>query len=130
MAITDSGTFLDQPQQSNSPANDYWTWYVEYLHQNETQMMYIPLSFLSTGEIDQSHTTVDDITKADTILAPTISYIANATGNNTFDFLKLLNFYFVSEYWISLMRFGQIAPGTYNFTARGVPRAEIFPTHQ
>jgi hypothetical protein len=34
--------------------------------------------------------------------------------------LKLLNFYFVSVYWPNSLKFGQIAPGTYNFTADGV----------
>ena len=59
--------------------------------------------------------------KAETLLAPTISYIANVTESHTFDLLKLLNFCFVSDYWLSLMRFGQIAPATYNFTSRGFP---------
>jgi hypothetical protein len=121
MIMTDSGTFLDQPQQLNSPANDYWTWYIEYSSQNETQMMYVPISFLPTGEVDELHTTNDDLVKAETLLTPSISYIANITGNHTIDFLKLLNFYFVSDYWLNLAKFGQIAPATYNYTTRGAP---------
>jgi hypothetical protein len=63
------------------------------------------------GEIDQTHTTIDDIITVETLLAPSISYIANITGNNTLDILQLLTFYFVSDYRLSLMRFGQIVPG-------------------
>lgn len=73
----------------------------------------IPISFLPTGEIDTNHTSLADFHKANALLAPTASYMASITKNTAFDLWKLINWVFVSYYWIFLADLGQTATTVY-----------------
>lgn len=44
---------------------------------------------------------------------------ATATNVTNFDFWELINWIFVSQYWLILLDFGQIAPSTFEYDAQG-----------
>jgi hypothetical protein len=105
----------------NTPAGDFWSlqfgFTPTYSFSEETRL----ISFLPTGEIDMTHTSEMDLARVKSILAPTISYLQVATNNSSFDILPLLNWVFVSYYWVTLYDLGQIAPIYYNDTPAGYP---------
>ena len=69
------------------------------------------ISFLPTGEIDLSRTTKADLNTANTILAPSINQLQNLTGStDRFDFWKFISWIVVSNHWLLLYDFGQVAP--------------------
>src|SRR5437762_8592531 len=116
---------MDRPMEPNSPANEYWTLYFLYTFQNAPQSQkYISVSFLATGEIDMRHTSNSDLDKIKNLLKPTIYLLKTALNDysfDSFDGMRLLNFLVVSNYWLYLWDFGQIAPTMYNSTAQGLP---------
>jgi len=62
------------------------------------------------------------LSEVNTVLAPTISYIQKIASANRvpdFDFWELMNWLFVSQYWLLLLDFGQIAPSTFQYTTTG-----------
>jgi hypothetical protein len=56
------------------------------------------------------------------VLALTINEtlrLATAANVTNFDFWELMNWIFVSQYWLILLDFGQIAPSTFEYNAHG-----------
>ena len=66
------------------------------------------------------------------VLAPTIQLVnelaANASIAN-FDFWQLINWIFVTQYWVTLLDFGQLSPTTLSYSAAGVPSASANLTY-
>lgn len=60
----------------------------------------------------------DDLKKANTLLTPTSALLQLMTGDTTLDLWKLFNWCLISYYWLILADFGQVAPSTYNQTAK------------
>ena len=110
--------------ETNSPANEYWTLYFLYTFQNASQSQKnISVSFLATGEIDMRHTCNSDLENIKNLLEPTVNLLKTPFKNysfDSFDGMRLLNFLVVSNYWLYLWDFGQIAPTTYNTTPQGL----------
>lgn len=106
---------------NNTPAGDYWTLWLIYEPQNSTPPMEyaIPITFLPTGEIDTTRTSEQDMSRANSILAPTIQILQSVIPG--FDFWKLANWIFVSWYWMILYDFGQIGP-TVHLYRQGITR--------
>jgi hypothetical protein len=104
---------------SNSPANDSWTFTVGYTGENETEPNLLSISYLPTGEIDLVNTPSSDLQKAKTLLAPTAQYLAAANNLPSFDVFKFINWLWVSDYWLSLLEFGQLAPASYHLMPQG-----------
>ena len=100
----------DIPESKNSPARDYWTLWLIYLPQNSTtgQEQAIAISFLPTGDIDHSRTPSLSLALANEILAPLVQMMRLRIPN--FDIWKLINWIFVSFYWLILSDFGQVSP--------------------
>lgn len=106
----------------NTPADDYWTLFLEYGRVGDFVAQQIPISFLPTGEIDYGHTLQEDVDTANTLLTPTIILYELITGDASNDIWKFINFQIVSLYWLFLYDFGQIVPTIYsNYTATGFP---------
>jgi hypothetical protein len=105
----------------NTPANDYWTFYLGYTPLGQFTESWIAISFLPTGEIDWGHTSLSDFEYANNLIAPTINVVRIATGDPSFDVWKLMNWLMVSYYWIWLYDFGEVAPTYYNYTTQGLP---------
>lgn len=73
----------------------------------------LAISFLPTGEIDVAHTPTSNLTKANTLLAPTIQLMQEFLGDSTFDIWRFFNWIIVTYYWSLLADLGQIAPTAY-----------------
>ena len=114
-------TLLDSPSNTNSPAGDFWTLYIVYIAQNDTQEKHIPITFLPTGEVDIRQTSIDTINSATKLLAPSIHILKEISGNSSFDGIRLLNWIFVTDYWLQLSALGQTAPTLYSATLGGRP---------
>jgi len=113
----------------NTPAGDYWILYVAYseyrsLGPPETR---IPIAFLPTGEIDMTHTSLDDLTIANTLLAPTVGLLREIMDDTNFDFWRFFNWIMVTYYWVLLADLGQIAPTAYDLTT-STPQPVLFPS--
>jgi hypothetical protein len=78
----------------------------------------IPITFLPTGEIDNS-TSTQNLTAANNLLAQTINLGRSVTGDPRFDIYRFFNWLYVSSYWILLYDFGETAPTYYNLTSSG-----------
>jgi len=79
------------------------------------------ITFLPSGQV-LSSTPALFLSQVNVVLAPTISYIqglATAAGVTNFNFWELMNWLFVSQYWLLLLDFGQIAPSTFQYTTSG-----------
>lgn len=79
------------------------------------------ITFLTTGKVGPTSPS-GFFNNVNNVLAPTISRIETlATAGNVtnFDFWELINWMFVSQYWLLLLDFGQIAPSTFNYDAQG-----------
>ena len=106
----------------NTPADSSWTLYLGYTPSGSTELLFIPITFLPTGEISGS-TSTQHLAAATNLLAPTINAVRSITGDSSFNidqFFQLLNWVIVSSYWILLSDFGQTAPTYYNYTTSGV----------
>jgi hypothetical protein len=103
----------------NTPAAGSWTLYLIYTLQNATypNEIWIGITFLPTGDIDRSRTTAANLTTANVLLEPFTALIR--TVSPTFDLWKLINWTWVSFYWLILIDFGQIAPTTYSAATVG-----------
>src|SRR5579862_8834916 len=97
---------LDSSQVSiNSPANDYWTLYIQYTsyQHNETAPNTIPITFDSIlGQIDLTRTSETDLVKVNTLLEPTLQIL----GFDVTIFWKLLDWIIVGYYWTILNDLG------------------------
>src|SRR5277367_277479 len=101
----------------NTPAGDYWTLYVAYSDlQQPSPQTRLAISFLPTGEIDVAHTPTSNLTKANTLLAPTIEIMQESLGEPTFDIWRFFNWVMVTNYWGLLADLGQIAPTACDLT--------------
>ena len=103
----------------NTPANDHWSLTLEFSQNTQTLLdelshPSLEIVFLPTGAVDLDRTPVGNLTAANVILAPTISIVQRAASAKGFeiDFWKLLNWLYVTAYWISLAGFGEVAPTT------------------
>lgn len=116
------GTFLGNTLLSsdNSPANDRWTMYLIYVENSEEK--YVQVTFLPTSEIDMTSNpyAAGNISLASTLLAPSFSGLRSLNPQITIDILKMVNWGFVSAYWLSLYDFGQLVPMTYEYTTSSV----------
>jgi hypothetical protein len=120
---------IDNLRDINTPAGDYWTLFVGVIS-TETygyEMPY-PISFLPTGEIDVIHTPLESLRNITLILEPTITLMRHISGDPAFNIWKLLNFMFVSYYWLLLGDLGEIAPTAYNFSISDSPQTTILPS--
>jgi hypothetical protein len=81
----------------------------------------LPIVFLPTGEIDLNLTSATDLATANEILAPTINFLRVETGLDDFNIWPIINWVFVSYYWLALADLGQIAPIYYDDTISGLP---------
>jgi hypothetical protein len=105
-------TFLDQGNGSaNTPADGSWSINFNYANAGSLIATSIPITFLPTGEVDKDRS--PGFEAANQILAPTISMLRATTGDANFDFWRLLNWLYVSNYWLILYSMGQVAPTTY-----------------
>ena len=107
---------LDTTQEStNSPANDYWTLYIQYTKNNEILPTTIPITFNVTGEVDTTRTSKENQSTVEKLLAPTILLIKLRGAENGIDvdFWKLLNWVIVGYYWTILNDLGQVNPTVY-----------------
>jgi len=99
-----------------TPANGSWTMLITI--QNNTAALFQTgsITFLLTGQV-KSASPPEFYDRVNTILAPTISTIqslATAANISNFNFWELMNWVFVSQYWLLLLDFGQSAPA-YNY---------------
>lgn len=111
---------LDNESMPNTPANDHWqlqiaSTSIDALLPNSTY-----ITFLPNGSIDMTRTSQTDLDNADAILAPAMSFL-QAELSQTFNFWGLINWIFVSFYWIFLSDLGQISPSISGQTTMGVP---------
>jgi len=84
---------------------------------------FVQLYFLPTGQIDMALTPASNLTVANQILAPTIQTIeslAAAVNLENFHFWDLINWLFVSHYWLVLLDFGQLSPTTFLYNEYGL----------
>lgn len=105
-----------------TPANGSWTMFVTF--QNITGSTYETgtLNFLPTGKVG-SASSITFYDNVNNILAPTINEtqsLATAANITNFDFWELMNWIFISQYWLILSDFGQIAPATFQYDELGV----------
>jgi len=113
----------------NTPAGDYWVLNVAYSqYQTPLGESLIPIAFLPTGEMDMTHTSPENLTTANNLLAPTIQLMRNATGDSTFDFWRFVGWIYVTYYWELLADIGLSAPTAYDFTNSNPPTAVPFPS--
>jgi hypothetical protein len=79
----------------------------------------ITLSLMGKVEAESPAGFLDTINE---VLAPTINEIlqlATAANVTNFEFWEFMNWIFVSQYWLILLDFGQIAPSTFEYDAQG-----------
>jgi hypothetical protein len=97
---------------------------MQVTYRNETGAVYNSgsITFLTaTGQAVAASSTefFNDINNA---LAPTIRTIegfATAANVTSFDFWEMMNWMFVSQYWLLLLDFGQLAPSTFQYDSLG-----------
>ena len=75
-----------------------------------------------------THTSPENLTTANNLLAPTIQLMREATGDSTFDFWRFINWIYVTYYWGFLADIGLSAPTAYDFTNSTPPAAVPFPS--
>jgi hypothetical protein len=102
---------LDSKSFPNSPANDNWELQLASTSINALEPRFTYITFLPNGSIDKAHTSPSDLEEATRLLAPALSRL-QAQLNVTFDLWEMLNWIFVSYYWVFLSDFGQISPVT------------------
>jgi hypothetical protein len=94
---------------------------VTYRIDNATAYTPGTVTFLPSGKVGSS-SPPGFLNDTNAILAPTIasmSQTAAAANIPNFDFWELMNWMFVSQYWLLLLDFGQIAPSTFNYDSQG-----------
>jgi len=105
---------FDHLLQPNTPANDYWelklaTSQIGSLTENDTYLIFS----VNGTTIDTARTLRADLDRVNSFLAPAISSLHLQLNAVPFDFWELLNWLYVSYYWIVLADFGQTAPTIY-----------------
>jgi hypothetical protein len=71
-----------------------------------------PITFPPNGGIDQSHTVLQ---QANIILQPSTEILQELVDPSS-DIWRLINWGFVTIYWMILVDFGQIAPSIYSYS--------------
>lgn len=102
----------NEGDDANTPANDRWTLSIGYMYENELFESQIRIVFLANGTIDFTKTDPGNYSLANALLQPTMS-IMPPSLRQEFSFWKMINFVFVTFYWIQLADLGQISPTTY-----------------
>jgi len=74
------------------------------------------IAFLPNGNVDFESTLPGDYETVSLLLLPTTEWLQEELGINAYT-LDLLNWMFVSYYWVLLADFGQTAPTTHGLTA-------------
>lgn len=99
---------------SNSPASDHWTLFIGYSRLDETDQ--IPITYLSSGEIDPIRTSQTNISRANALLEPAVAVLRKTAADRglDFDFWEFMNWFFVGFYWGILADVGQISPVNYD----------------
>jgi hypothetical protein len=102
---------FDHLLQPNTPANDYWelklaTSQIGSLTENDSYLIFS----VNGTTIDTARTLQADLARVNSFLAPAISNLHVQLNEVPFDFWELLNWLYVSYYWIVLADFGQTAP--------------------
>jgi hypothetical protein len=72
-------------------------------------------------------TSLDDLTIANTLLAPTVGLLREIMDDTNFDFWRFFNWIMVTYYWVLLADLGQIAPTAYDLTT-STPQPVLFPS--
>jgi len=105
---------LDSSQTSiNSPANDYWTLYIQYTtyQSNSTSGKTLSITFdTAKAQVDFSRTSKSDYLKANTLLKPTFDLLPISDPTI---FWQLVNWLIVGYYWTILNDLGQTSPTIY-----------------
>ena len=106
---------------ANTPADDSWTLAIWYRNDDQQDGGFATITYLSTGEIDNTRTTPSNLSAANSLLAPAISLIRSAALQQGIDieFWRFMNWVVVSHYWLLLATVGQVNPVYYpplNFT--------------
>jgi hypothetical protein len=94
---------------------------VTYRNQNATSFVSGTITFDPSGQAT-SASSLEFYNDINNILSPTIARMEQlATLGNVanFNFWELMNWMFVSQYWLLLLDFGQIAPSTFHYDAHG-----------
>jgi hypothetical protein len=79
------------------------------------------ITFGPTGQVEAA-SPIGFYNNINNVLAPTISTLqnfANLANVTNFNFWELMNWMFVSQYWLILLDFGQIAPSTFQYDDEG-----------
>lgn len=103
---------------ANTPAGDHWRLEVSYANISGSSPQYLHIAFLPNGSIDTTHTNPDDLEQASTLLEPEFSNLSNQTKVN-FDYWQLINWLYVSYYWLYLADLGTVAPTIYYRSPNG-----------
>jgi hypothetical protein len=96
--------------------------FVSYLNSSSVGDVSYPIVYQPTGQVDLNQTLQSDLLNASKILAPTIqniNRIAASRNITNMDFWQLMNWLFVSHYWMLLLDFGQVSPSTFEYNAAG-----------
>lgn len=107
---------LQSEGKPNTPAYEYWTFYLIYTLQNDTFAAenWVPISFLPTGDIDNDRTTSGNLSIAATLLEPVTEILR--IRDPTMDIWKLRSWFFTCYYWLLLADFGQVSPTIYPYS--------------
>lgn len=84
------------------------------------------ITFSSNGSLDMTRTNLTDLDRANRFLAPAIASLQTQFNSSSFDFWQLINWLYVSYYWIILADFGETAPTIYY--DNGVDVASTLPS--
>lgn len=95
----------------NTPANDNWTMSIHFMRSNSSNVDVLRIVYLATGEIDIHRTPERDFWTANVILFPWIQLLKSVRAD--FDIWTLLNWIFVTCYWLTLADLGQESPTLY-----------------
>jgi len=101
----------------NSPANGSWCLEV-VIGKNLQQSEITDVCFLPTGALDLNTTNKYELERSNTILNQT--GLVKISGIHTTDLWELVNWIFVSKYWLTLYDSGQVSSVTYQITDNGL----------
>jgi len=99
----------------NTPADGSWSLTIHFTQGEDTTSKTIRIVYLPTGDIDFLNTIPGDLMMANTIMKPVIdlAQVISAFTGISLDVWRIINWIFVSSYWIVLGDLGRITPTTY-----------------
>jgi hypothetical protein len=118
LGLSFGGIFIEKlylnlgPYANNTPADGGW-----YIKVGNTDLWGdsqegINIVFLPTGEVDKSTENLDFVNSQFDVA------IKKTFDNNPENFWRFVNWFFVSEYWLTLYDCGQIAPMSYEYNSQ------------